>query len=105
MEDLIIDALAVFRGYRLISRDTILDGPRSKWTEWVWDRAPAAEPGRARPVPKLIELLGCPWCLSVYGAVIVVVLRRKFPKTWTPIARALALSAITGLVATNLDKE
>jgi len=105
MDELVIDGLALFRGVRLISRDVIFDRPRAKFTEWVWNRAPEAEPGRARPVPKLIELAGCPWCLSVYGAVIVIVLRTRYPKLWSPVARGLALSALVGLIATNLDKE
>lgn len=105
MEDLVVDALAVFRGWRLLSRDTIFDTPRDWWKSWVYSRAPEPEPGRGQPVPKAIELIGCPWCVSVYGAVAVVILRTRYPKVWRPIARALALSALCGLIAENLDKE
>lgn len=105
MEDLIVDALAVFRGWRLAARDTIFDTPRDRWKTWVYSRAPEPEPGRGQPVPKAIELLGCPWCLGAYGAVAVVILRTKYPDLWRPVARALALSALVGLIATNLDRE
>lgn len=84
---LAVDALAVFRLTRLATRDTI------------------TEPLRARipPDSKLAELLACPYCAGFWVACGVAAARRIAPRVWGPLAEALAFSAVTGLVATNLD--
>ncbi|MDQ3481583.1 MAG: DUF1360 domain-containing protein [Actinomycetota bacterium] len=48
---------------------------------------------------KVSYLVTCPWCLSVYFAAIAVVARKKWPRAWGPVAKALTFSALTGLLA------
>lgn len=58
----------------------------------VWPDFDAHEP------PALVELLRCPWCLSVWVGAGVVAARALCPRVWDPIARALAASEVTGLI-------
>lgn len=44
-------------------------------------------------------LIGCPWCAGMWVAFGVVLARRVAPRAWSPVARALALSAVAGLLA------
>jgi len=48
---------------------------------------------------KVSYLMTCPWCLSVYFAAIAVVARKKWPRAWSPVAKALTFSAVTGFLA------
>lgn len=89
MTDLALDALATFRLSKLIVDDVILDGPRNRFV----DRMTAA--GH----PKLVWLAGCPWCVSPYVAVAVIVARRVFPRAWPACARVLAFSAVAGILS------
>lgn len=84
----LVDALAVHRLTRLVQDDDVPFGPV---------RELLLDLGRDR---KVTELLTCPWCLSVHVAVLVLVLRRTIPRSWPWIARALASSSVTGLLAT-----
>jgi len=88
-----VDALAAFRLTRLVAEDVILDEPRD---------ALAARIGEAHP--RLSEALYCPWCVGVWLSLGVVVLRRAVPRAWPLLARALALSAVAGLLA-DLGKD
>lgn len=47
----------------------------------------------------LLDLLTCPWCLSLWVGLVVAVLRRVFPRAWSIVAAALASSAITGILS------
>ena len=86
--NLLVDALAVFRLTRLVTRDRILEPVRA----------------RAEAGPEWLRYLsGCPWCISIHAAVGVVVARRLAPKAWGPLAEVLAFSAVAGLIAENLD--
>lgn len=81
------DALACYRLTRLATRDLITEPLRRE----------------AKAVPFLGALLECAWCCSAWSAFGVVVFRRLAPKAWEPVAQALAFSAVTGLIAENLD--
>jgi hypothetical protein len=120
---LLLDALSAYRLTRLITADSILDGPRDALVRWSWgnpglvvgrypvDKADEegidlSEPGGwsalaqvAPHAPKLAKLITCRWCSGWYCAVLVVVARRRFPRQWAPIAEALALSAGAALIA------
>jgi hypothetical protein len=87
--NVLVDALAVFRLVHLIQRDSILDTPREHLDLWLQERG----------LDRTAELLGCPWCLSVWCAIGVVGARRMFPRAWPPVAEALAFSAITGILS------
>jgi hypothetical protein len=87
--DFAIDALAAYRTTRLLISDGIFERPRAR-TRGMLER---------RGHRKLLELADCPWCLGMWVAGAVVVLRRAAPDAWGPLAKALALSATSGLLA------
>ena len=86
---LLVDALACYRLTRLVTRDEITRSLRSH----VASSGPE----------QFATLLNCAWCVSWWVACVVAAARRLEPKTWSPVAEALALSAFVGLVAENLD--
>lgn len=89
---LLVDFLAVYRLTRLLQLDDILEAPRDELRRALRRHA------------KLLELTTCPWCLSVWIAFGVVVLRRVRPRFWDPIATALAASAVAGVVTTWAER-
>lgn len=104
---LTVDALAVFRLTMLVVNDSITEPYR----EWVRRRGWTQDPGRPElpiPIPtrqgkwsrSLHTLVGCPWCISVHLAVLVVVLTALVPTAWQYGAMALALSGVAGFLAT-----
>lgn len=115
MIPLLLDALAAYRLTRLITADTILDGPRDALVKWGYARRPnkpapdlfdSRLPGEWSAAaqddphaPKLATLVTCRWCSSVWIGFAVVVARRLAPRAWPPIAEALALSAGAALLA------
>ncbi len=110
MIPLLFDALSAYRLTRLITADTILDGPRDALVRWAYERQGNLTPGFVPPswsdfamdderAPKLATLATCRWCSGPYVAAAVVIARRRFPRQWAPIAEALALSAGAALIA------
>lgn len=88
---MIPEALATYRIARLVHRDALLKQPRI--AVLVWALSPVE--GKARH-PKIAELIGCMHCLSVWAAVVVLVLNRIPGGRW--VTRALAVSAVAGLI-------
>lgn len=111
MIPLLLDALSAYRLTRLITADTLLDGPRDAVVAWSYRRQGAlmlavspAEGWSAFAMgdpdaPKLATLATCRWCSSVWIALGVVAARRLFPRAWPPLAEALAFSAGAALLA------
>lgn len=109
MTDHLLDCLATLRVTKLITSDVILDGPREKLIQLAYERSgqgvdvpfvswreQAITDGEQ--APKLATLLVCPWCIGFWVSVFVVAARRFLP-AWDYAARALAASAVTGLLA------
>lgn len=120
---LLLDALSAYRLTRLITADTILDGPRDEFVKWAYGATPVHLPGRISAIlaeenidlneprawtelaqvdphaPKVTTLAWCRFCAGVWCSVLVVIARRRFPRQWAPIAEALALSAGAALLA------
>ena len=82
-------ALATYRLTKLVIDDKITEGPR----EYVF--AHAGDPS----VSKISYLITCPWCVSIYAGLALSLGDTVFPRTTTLIARGLAFSAITGIIA------
>lgn len=111
MIPLLLDFLAAYRITRLITADTILDGPRDAVVLWAYahrfgaDRTEAPMGGWAEYVmedadaPPLATLVICRWCSGMWVGFVIVAARRLFPRAWPPIAEALALSAGAALLA------
>lgn len=87
---LLIDALAVYRLTRLITRDTL--PPIVRVRDYVLER------WRDRA---LTELAVCPWCISFWLAVGVLAARMVAPAPWSLVSLTLAWSAIAGLLSTR----
>lgn len=86
--ELVIDALATYRITHLVTDDTV---PFGRVRDFVTDRWPGS---------LAAEWVECPWCASVTVAAAVTLARHLIPKWWTHPATVLALSAVTGLLAT-----
>ncbi|MBA2444360.1 MAG: DUF1360 domain-containing protein [Nocardioidaceae bacterium] len=86
------DFLATYRLTTLIKDDKL----REDFRGLVFQRfgEPGGEDGH-----KVSYLVTCPWCLSIYFAAVAVVARKKWPRAWGPVAKALTFSAMTGLLA------
>jgi hypothetical protein len=123
--ELLVDALAVARLARLVTKDVITVGPRDAVIRWAYtrdgrgdelgvDEVFVGDDGKPRPSPapppaevvrtddhppKIARLITCPWCASVWLAGGVVVVRRLAPGVWPRVARVLAMSHVAGLVA------
>ena len=89
MIDLVTDALATHRLTRLIVQDSVFDRPREHTKKAL----------HAAGYDKALELLRCPFCVSIYCAFGVVIARRVAPRAWSPVARALALSSVAGTLS------
>lgn len=85
---LLVDAVAVYRITRLITRDSLplVKRPRDAVAERWGDRA-------------LGELVVCPWCVSFWVALAVIAGRLFLPLEWTPLSLAFAFSAVAGLIS------
>lgn len=82
---LLVDALAVYRLTRLITRDSLppIQHARNRVLD-RWGTSPWS------------ELAVCPWCMSVWIAGPVIVARLETPTWWSPLALLLAYSTVTG---------
>jgi len=97
-------SLAVFRIYRLIAEDTILDRPRNRllrlsagWRD-VKDYEPPPE-YRA----KWATFFTCPWCLGFWLSVLAWLAWLLFPTETIWLTVPWAISAVVALIAKNLD--
>jgi hypothetical protein len=124
---LLVDALAVHRLTRLVTRDVLTRGWREKVIERAYTRRGGHSawyrgedgimvlhgagtpqmvadrwdevPATDDDPPKLATLVTCGWCASAWIALGAVFARRRFPRLWGPLAEALAFSAVAGLVS------
>lgn len=92
----LLDALAVWRLTRLLA----VDGLTSDLRDWVTEWAETGPPSTSKN--KLAELVGCPHCVSVWAALGVVCVARRSP-WWPAMADALALAAVSSLIADARD--
>jgi Protein of unknown function (DUF1360) len=95
--ELLVDALAAYRLTRLANVDTFPAAAtvRDRVTGW------ARESGH----PTIEELVHCPWCIGFWIAAAVVTTRKSGGRVWDPIARTLAISAASGMIAHSLSDE
>lgn len=92
----LIDALAVWRLTRLLTLDGITAELRELVTEWT-ETGP-----QSTAKEKVAELIGCPHCVSVWAALGLVYVVRDEP-WWPRMADALALAAVSSLIADGRD--
>jgi hypothetical protein len=85
---LLVLALATFRVTRLVTTDTVLSRPR----EWLWSKFPPESSW-------LGYLVSCDWCTGVWVGSTFAVAHTIVPTVTYPIALALALAAVAGILA------
>jgi hypothetical protein len=90
--DGVVDLLATYRLTTLIKDDKITEDLRGA----VFRRYGPPDDEQAH---KMSYLMSCPWCLSMYFGAIAVLFRSRNPRLWSPVAKVLALSALTGLLS------
>lgn len=105
----LVDVLAVHRLTRLATADTLTAPVRNRLIADAYRRADRFDPDvnidwteyamADEDAPRLAVLLTCRWCASMWIAATVVLIRRRIPRAWSPIARLLALSTASTLVA------
>lgn len=90
--DVVFDVLATYRLTTLVKDDKITEDIRNL----VWKRygQPSDE-----DCHKVSYLMTCPWCLSIYFGAVAVLAQMRYPRIWRPVAKALAFSALTGLLS------
>lgn len=86
------DVLATYRLTTLIKDDKITEDIRRV----VFNRYGEPDDENSN---KVSYLLNCPWCLSIYFGGLAVLVGARWPRVWKPMSKALAYSAVTGLLA------
>lgn len=115
MIQLVVYALAVARVTRLVTRDRITARPRSWLIERAWladcSYCHAGTPQERRnnlrlhrsaaDKPMMVDLITCPWCISIWLAIVAVPLVKFWGASswlfWPAVG--LAFSYVTGLLA------
>jgi hypothetical protein len=106
--DLVIDALATARLTRLVTRDRLTKPWRRRAITAAygaqglpesWDAFGPTVVTDDLEAPEVAYLLSCSWCSSLWCALVVLALRATVPGVWSPVAKALAASQLTGMAA------
>lgn len=114
--ELALDAVAAYRLTRLATADTITEPLRGSIITasyaWNGDEDQLALQREANPFstwadlvamdpepPKMAKLVTCRWCAGWWISVLVVVMRRRHPRLWQPVAEVAACSAAAALIA------
>lgn len=87
----VVLALAAARLTRLVSRDTIADGPRN----WLTLRLTST--------PKLIELIECTWCAGFWISGAVVLAADGFTSLPLPVAWWWAIAYAVGILLNEVE--
>lgn len=96
LDELVVDGLATYRLTHLIVDDSIAAPVRSGLLRF------ARALGGAPLQEEAAELLSCYWCAGMWISAGVMGARALAPRAWRPAAAALALSAITGMLAERI---
>ena len=100
--EFVLLALASYRVLRLLSEDTVLDGPR----RWVLRLGTWREEGDDVPDTyrsTLGEFVRCAWCLGFHVAILWWVVWEIFPHETLIASTPFALSAVVGFLRVNAD--
>lgn len=106
-QTLVVDALAIARLTRLVTKDRITRPLRRPIIRAAyggtlpeaWEELGPTVVLDDADSPEVAYLLSCDWCASAYVAVAVVLARAFVPGVWDPIARVLAGSQVAGMAS------
>lgn len=90
-------AFATYRLTKLVLDDEVTRELREKAFELL-DRYP-----NSRVSQKLSYFLTCPWCVSIWAAAALLIIRRLDEETYDAISQTLGMSAVTGLLFTHAE--
>jgi hypothetical protein len=98
---LALDALATYRLTRLVGSDTITAPVRLKLagSRYIDRRDMTGMRAAVVARPKLAEFITCPWCVSPWIAVAIVLLGSLAASACLVITAVLAFSAIAGIIS------
>lgn len=95
MKNVLVLSLATYRATRLINEDEILREPREIVLEKLYDsKHPLAA--------KAAYFITCPWCVSIWAAGGLLLLKQVSRPTYDLVTEVLAASAVTGAIASRL---
>jgi hypothetical protein len=94
----VIDALAVYRLTRLVTRDTITDDLRETVQGEIQTAATAGIITQ-KTSDRFAYLIECDWCMSIWVAAVAYSLKKYVPHVWGTISHILAASAVAGALA------
>lgn len=96
----VILAFAAYRIGRFVALDTLIEGTRDKVMMWLATRG-------SLWAEKLSELLGCPWCITIWtgaGVTAYWAAITEWPGWWFPLYW-LAVSGAAVLIWTVVDPD
>jgi len=99
--EFVLGALAVYRVWRLLAEDEILEVPRRKLLRYVgWKEGDPLPDGYR---VKWRDFLVCPWCAGFWLSVLAWGFWLLAPSLALVVATPFAVSAVVGLIRRNLD--
>jgi hypothetical protein len=98
---LLLDALACYRLTRLVVTDYLTEPLRERLRGRVplSDRQLTGDRIVVAKRPKVAEFLSCPWCVSFWTAIGVVLMQSLLPTACLYVTAVLAFSAVAGIIA------
>lgn len=87
---LILAILGTYRLTKLVMEDYILEDVR----QFIFDKFPKKS--------KISYFFTCPWCISIWVATGLLVLRYYYPKIYDELVLMLTMSAATGIISTKI---
>lgn len=93
--DALTTALATYRLTKLVIDDEITQELRMKAYQEI-DKLPP------KLANKLSYFLGCPWCVSIWAAGFLVLLKKVAPNLHELLTTILSASAVTGIIASRV---
>lgn len=97
--NIVTGGLAAYRLARIVREDKVAEAPRARVLAWAWP------PGRPIRHRWMVDLLECPWCLSVWTGAALVAGELVAPRTTRIAARLLAFSAVAGVLHDLADED
>lgn len=92
---LVVIPLATYRAWRLLFVDDFppIAGPRRRFTDWVQERWG----------DDWADGIACPWCSGAWVSIAATAIAAWFIPVPIPVAYALAVSAVVGIIGGQLD--
>lgn len=88
---ILLTIIATFRLTKLLNQDYIMNDVRKK----VWEKFPPS-------TSKIGYIFTCDWCMSIWAAGALMLVRRFAPEIYDEILLILTASAITGIVSEKI---